>query len=74
MIYIENSGVRFGPPAVMARITRGEPVDPADVYSRSTPRLNRRDGPPVADETTLHRHWRPVSGPRRPVCLRGRIA
>jgi len=39
LLYIENSGVRFGPPAVMARITRSEPVDPADVYFRSTPRF-----------------------------------
>ena len=39
MVYVENSGVRFGPPAVMARITRGEPVDPAEVYFRSTPRF-----------------------------------
>jgi hypothetical protein len=39
MLYIENSGVRFGPPAVMARMTRGEPVDPAEVYFRTTPRF-----------------------------------
>jgi Protein of unknown function (DUF3237) len=39
MVYIENTGVRFGPPEVMARITRGEPVDPGEVYFRSTPRF-----------------------------------
>ena len=39
VVYVENSGVRFGPPAVMARLMRGEPVDPADVYFRSTPRF-----------------------------------
>jgi len=39
LIYIENSGVRFGPPEAMARITRGEPVDPAQIYFRSTPRF-----------------------------------
>ncbi len=39
MVYIENAGVRFGPPAAMARITRGEPVDPAEVYFRSAPRF-----------------------------------
>ncbi|HBK05892.1 MAG TPA: DUF3237 domain-containing protein [Acetobacteraceae bacterium] len=39
MIYIVNTGVRFGPPEVMARITRGEPVDPAEVYFRTTPRF-----------------------------------
>ena len=39
MIYIVNTGVRFGPPDVMARITRGEPVDPALIYFRTTPRF-----------------------------------
>jgi hypothetical protein len=39
MLYIENSGVRFGPPDVMARMTRGEPVDPAQIYFRSAPRF-----------------------------------
>jgi hypothetical protein len=38
-IYIVNTGVRFGPPEVMARITRGEPVDPAEVYFRTVPRF-----------------------------------
>jgi hypothetical protein len=39
LLYIVNSGVRFGPAEIMARITRGEPVDPADVYFRTTPRF-----------------------------------
>ncbi len=39
MIYIENQGVRFGPPEVMAKITRGETVDPALVYFRTIPRF-----------------------------------
>lgn len=39
LVYVENRGVRFGPPDVMARMTRGEPVDPAQVYFRSTPRF-----------------------------------
>ena len=39
LIYIVNTGVRFGPPEVMARITRGEPVDSALVYFRTTPRF-----------------------------------
>jgi len=39
MLYIVNTGVRFGPPEIMARITRGEPVDPAAVYFRTTPRF-----------------------------------
>ena len=39
LIYIVNAGIRFGAPDVMARITRGEPVDPAEVYFRTTPRF-----------------------------------
>jgi hypothetical protein len=39
MLYIVNTGVRFGPPEIMARITRGEPVDPAAVYFRTIPRF-----------------------------------
>ena len=39
LVYIVNTGVRFGSPEVMARITRGEPVDPALVYFRTTPRF-----------------------------------
>jgi len=39
MLYIVNTGVRFGPPEVMARITRGEPVDPEQIYFRTTPRF-----------------------------------
>lgn len=39
LIYIVNTGIRFGAPEVMARITRGEPVDPAEVYFRTTPRF-----------------------------------
>ena len=39
LVYVANCGVRFGPPEAMARITRGEPVDPAEVYFRSTPRF-----------------------------------
>jgi hypothetical protein len=39
LLYIVNVGVRFGPPEVMEAITRGEPVDPAQVYFRTTPRF-----------------------------------
>jgi len=39
LLYIVNTGVRFGPPEVMARITRGEAVDPDSVYFRTIPRF-----------------------------------
>ncbi|MBD5635965.1 MAG: DUF3237 domain-containing protein, partial [Candidatus Eremiobacteraeota bacterium] len=39
LIYIVNTGIRVGTPDVMARITRGEAVDPALVYFRTSPRF-----------------------------------
>jgi hypothetical protein len=42
MIYVEDSGVRFGPPVAMAHITHCEPVDPP----RSIPAARRRSKPP----------------------------
>jgi hypothetical protein len=39
LIYVENRGVRFGPPELMEKIRRGEPVDPKLIYFRSTPRF-----------------------------------
>jgi len=39
LVYVVNNGIRSGPPEVMARITRGESVDPALVYFRSVPRF-----------------------------------
>lgn len=42
-LHIVNDGIRFGAPDVMERITRGEPVDPARVYFRTTPRFATAD-------------------------------
>jgi hypothetical protein len=39
LIYVENSGVRYGPPELMEKLRRGEVVDPALVYFRTTPRF-----------------------------------
>lgn len=39
LVYVVNQGVRFGPPEVMARILRGEIVDPSLVYFRTVPRF-----------------------------------
>jgi hypothetical protein len=38
-IYVHNDAVRTAPAAVMARLVRGEPVDPAEVYFRCVPRF-----------------------------------
>lgn len=35
LIYVSNRGVRHGPPEVLARLNRGEHVDPASYYFRS---------------------------------------
>jgi hypothetical protein len=39
LVYVRNIGIRHGPPEVLERLQRGEPVDPADYYFRSTPRF-----------------------------------
>jgi hypothetical protein len=38
-LYVDNAGIRTGPKEVMERLKRGEPVDPAHVYFRTTPRF-----------------------------------
>ncbi len=39
LIAVANRGLRRGPPEIMAKLSRGEPVDPALVYFRATPRF-----------------------------------
>jgi hypothetical protein len=39
LIYVRNIGLRCGPPEILARLGRGEPVDPAAYYFRTTPRF-----------------------------------
>jgi hypothetical protein len=39
LVYVENSGLRDGPPALLDRLRRGEPVDPAHIYFRTVPRF-----------------------------------
>ena len=39
LIYVNNQGVRSGPPDVLAQLARGEAVDPARYYFRTTPRF-----------------------------------
>lgn len=38
-IYVQNTAMRSGPPEVLARLARGEAVDPALVYFRCLPRF-----------------------------------
>ena len=44
-IYVKNEAVRTAPPGVMARLVRGEPVDPADVYFRCVPTFETASTP-----------------------------
>jgi hypothetical protein len=37
LIYVRNRGLRHGPPEVIARLARGEDVDPAQYYMRTQP-------------------------------------
>lgn len=38
-IYVENDAVRGGPPELIAKLARGEEVDPALIYFRCVPRF-----------------------------------
>lgn len=39
LIYVQNRAVRSGPPELMARLVRGEVVDPAQIYFRCSPQF-----------------------------------
>lgn len=43
LIYVQNRGIRYGPRAVLAAIARGEAVDPASYYMRTTPTFETGD-------------------------------
>jgi hypothetical protein len=47
LIYVSNRGLRHGPPEVLARLTRGEDVDPTTYYFRTTPTFET-GSPPYA--------------------------
>ena len=39
IVYVENKGIRFGPADVLQKLTRGEPVDPGQIYCRTVPKF-----------------------------------
>jgi hypothetical protein len=39
VIYVVNTGLRFGPKDLLAKLKRGEPVDSALIYFRTTPKF-----------------------------------
>jgi hypothetical protein len=45
LIYVVNRGLRHGSPEVMQRLARGESVDPATYYFRTTPTFEVAVGP-----------------------------
>jgi Protein of unknown function (DUF3237) len=62
LVYIENSGMRHGPADAMEKLRRGELVDPALIYFRTTPRFET-----VAEsQPWLTRHVFVGDGVRRP--------
>jgi hypothetical protein len=62
LIYVVNTGVRFGPASVMARLANGEMVDPSEVYFRTTPRFETAS----ADYQWLTRPLFLATGARHP--------
>lgn len=45
LISVVNRGLRRGPPAVLARLAAGDPVDPAEYYFRASPSFEVVPGP-----------------------------
>ncbi|MCO5130382.1 MAG: DUF3237 domain-containing protein [Xanthobacteraceae bacterium] len=39
VVYVVNTGIRFGPRELLEKLKRNEPVDPALIYFRTTPRF-----------------------------------
>ena len=62
LLYIVNVGVRYGAPEVMEKITRGEPVNPDEVYFRTSPRFETSS----ADHQWLLRPLFIATGTRHP--------
>jgi len=44
VIYMQNRGYRWGPPEVMAALSRREPVDPSTYYMRTSPKFDAPEG------------------------------
>ena len=65
LIYVNNKGYRHGPKEAMERLARGEEVDPALIYTRSTPWLET-SSPGYA---WLNRMICVATGARRPAAV-----
>jgi hypothetical protein len=69
LIYVENSGLRHGPPELMAKLRRGESVDPTQIYFRTVPRFETAS----PDYAFLTRHIFIASAARFPREVKLRI-
>ena len=61
-IYVVNAGVRSGTASVIARLNRGETVDPTDIYFRTAPRFETA----APQYRWLMQHLFVASGARHP--------
>lgn len=43
VVYVENTGLRFGPRELLLALKRGEPVDPTLIYFRTRPKFETGD-------------------------------
>jgi hypothetical protein len=62
LIYVVNRGYRHGPPEVMQRLAKGEPVDPKEYYFRATPVFETS----VSKYSWLTKHIFVATGERKP--------
>jgi hypothetical protein len=62
LVYVENTGLRFGPAAELEKIRRGEAADHSQIYFRSAPRFETAK----PDHRWLMEHLFVASGVRRP--------
>ena len=65
LIYVRNRGYRHGPAAVLERLAKGEALDPALYYMRTTPRFETGD----ARYAWLNRIICVATGARRPAAV-----
>lgn len=65
-IYVENSGLRHGPAEAMERLRRGEPVDPALIYFRTTTKFEVEISAQAEAYSWLARHVFVCAGVRHP--------
>ena len=65
LIYVRNRGYRHGPAEVLARLAKGENVDPALYYMRTTPSFETGD----ARYAWLNRIVCIATGARRPAAV-----